>query len=349
MTPRENVLAALSRRQPDEIPIEFDCTPDLARRLSDAIGTNDFATYFRFPMRGVWWGRTKQQADFGRYFPHPLPPGTYVSEWGNAEMPGTFYHFTRKAYPMAGLTSLVEFEEYPFPDTFAEYRHSHLESLVASIHAEGWAAVAGMECTIFEQAWYMRSMELLLTDQIERPEIAEFLLDTITEHRCFMARRYAEAGVDVIRFGDDVGTQRGMLMSPAMWRRWYKPRLAKVIRAAKDVKPSLFAFYHSDGKIDPILEDLIEIGVDVLNPVQPECMDPVALKERYGNRLALWGTIGTQTTMPFGTPDEVRRVVRERISTVGRGGGLVLAPTHVLEPEVPVENVLAFVEAAREG
>ena len=138
------------------------------------------------------------------------------------------------------------------------------------------------------------------------------------------------------------------MMSPATWREWLKPRWRKVIKAAKDVNPAVLAFYHSDGDVRPVIEDLIEIGFDILNPVQPECMDPAALKRAYGDRLAFWGTIGTQTTMPFGTPDEVRATVKERIETVGVGGGLLIAPTHVLEPEVPWENIVALFEAVDE-
>lgn len=133
-----------------------------------------------------------------------------------------------------------------------------------------------------------------------------------------------------------------------MWRKWLKPRLARVIEQARRVKPDILIFYHSDGDCTAIIPELIEIGVDILNPVQPECMNPAELKKEYGDRLAFWGTIGTQTTMPFGTPDEVKAVVKERIETVGKGGGLLLAPTHILEPEVPWENVLAFFEAVEE-
>ena len=123
--------------------------------------------------------------------------------------------------------------------------------------------------------------------------------------------------------------------------------MQRAIAAAKSVNPDMLAFYHSDGDIRDIIPELIEIGVDVLNPVQPECMDPRAVKARYGDRLSFWGTIGTQTTLPFGTPDQVRQAVREMIDTVGVGGGLVLAPTHLVEPEVPWENLLAFVDEAR--
>ena len=123
--------------------------------------------------------------------------------------------------------------------------------------------------------------------------------------------------------------------------------MQRAIAAAKKVKPDMLAFYHSDGDIRDIIPELIEIGVDVLNPVQPECMDPREVKARYGDRLSFWGTIGTQTTLPFGTPGQVRQAVREMIDTVGVGGGLVLAPTHLVEPEVPWENLLAFVDEAR--
>jgi uroporphyrinogen decarboxylase len=111
------------------------------------------------------------------------------------------------------------------------------------------------------------------------------------------------------------------------------------------VNPDIIVRYHSDGNPEAIIPELIEIGVDVLNPVQPECLDPAEVKRRFGDSLAFWGAMGTQTTMPFGSPEEVARVVRERIETIGAGGGLVLAPTHVLQPDVSWENILAFFDA----
>jgi uroporphyrinogen decarboxylase len=124
--------------------------------------------------------------------------------------------------------------------------------------------------------------------------------------------------------------------------------LASVIEAAKEANPEVLIFYHSCGYIEPIIPDLIEIGVDILNPVQPESMDPERIKKLYGNELAFWGTIGTQTTLPFGTPDEVRQEVKRMIETVGDGGGLLISPTHVIEPDVPWENIMAFVDAVKE-
>ena len=127
-----------------------------------------------------------------------------------------------------------------------------------------------------------------------------------------------------------------------------KPRWAKVFAAARAIKPDIQIWYHSDGNIMDIIPELIEIGVTILNPVQPECLDPREVKRRFGSRVVIDGTIGTQTTMPFGTPAEVRRKVRESVETLGGDGGLILSPTHVLEPEVPTANVQAFVDAAKE-
>jgi uroporphyrinogen decarboxylase len=191
-------------------------------------------------------------------------------------------------------------------------------------------------------------LENLLVDFLVNPELAAALLDQLTATGVASATRLAQAGIDVLTTGDDVGMQKGMMMSPETWRKWLKPRLAEIIAAAKKVKPDLLVFYHSDGKIESIIPELIEIGIDILNPVQPECMDPAQLKREYGNDLSFWGTIGTQTTMPFGTPEEVKATIKERIKTVGQGGGLLLAPTHVIEPDVPWENVLAFFEAIEE-
>jgi len=233
------------------------------------------------------------------------------------------------------------------PDVMEEYRYEGLAEEIAEIKAEGFFCT-GWVGHIFETVWHMRGMDRFMMDMIEHPEFAGFLIERITALRADTARRLAVMGVDMVRFGDDVGMQTGMMMSPALWRQWFKPNLAKVIAAAKEVNPNIYIWYHSDGNVEAIIPELIEVGVDVLNPVQPECMDPAALKQHYGDQLTFWGTIGIQTTMPFGTPAEVKRVVRERIRTVGKGGGLVLAPTHVLEPEVPYENIIAFIEAIEE-
>ena len=151
----------------------------------------------------------------------------------------------------------------------------------------------------------------------------------------------------MLALDDDVGMPGTMFISPALWRRFFKPRLAEIIGAARATKPDLRVLYHSDGTIEPILGDLMEIGVNALNPVQPEYMDAQQVRQRYGPGLALWGTVGRQTSFSFGSPEEIRQEVRLRIETLGRAG-LVLCPAYDIdEPDIPWENIAAFLEAAR--
>lgn len=349
MTGRERVQAVLRREAPDRLPKELKLTPGLLGRFREATGNDDPAEYFRVEVRDVYFRPPASQADFSAYYPDgvpPLPnaPGWEVGEWGVGQIPGSEHHFIRIAHPLALLRATAELDSYPWPDLSRPERHEHLEAEVNALHARGLFAIGFMEWTIFELAWHLRGMERFFTDLVEMPAFATALLDRITAARCFQAARYAEAGVDLIKIGDDVGTQRAMLMSPATYREWLKPRHASVIAAARSSRPDVLVSYHSDGDCLAIIPDLIEIGVNVLNPVQPECMDLRAIRREFGRDLVFWGGIGTQTTMPFGSSGQVRADVWDAIETLGPTGYLP-CPTHVLEPEVPVENIVAFVEA----
>jgi uroporphyrinogen-III decarboxylase len=144
--------------------------------------------------------------------------------------------------------------------------------------------------------------------------------------------------------GDDVGTQHRMLISPAVWRRFLKPRLASFIASLKQRSAGLKIAYHTDGCVYPIIPDLIEIGIDVLNPVQPQSMDPEKLKREYGIRLCFWGTIDIQHTLPYSTPADVSAEVLERLRTVGKNGGLIMGTTHNVQLDPPMENFWALVK-----
>ncbi len=358
MTPRERILTAVSLQQPDRVPkdISWGFTPPVMETFREKTGHDDPNDYFGVDIRfaGLGIPADRQEAEtirrreaFAPYHPD-LPANAELTEWGNALLPGTFYHFNRYLPAMRSFTSLAQFESYPFPTFEEEWRRQPAAESIRRFHSRDLAVGGGMATTIFEVAWQMRGMEELLLDFQLRPDLAAYLLDKVTEVRRSQARFFALHDVDVLILGDDVSMQTGMMMSPTTWRHWFKGRMAGIIEVARAVKPGLPIFYHSDGNPEAIIPDLIEIGVTILNPIQPECIDPVMVKERYGDRLALWGTIGTQTTMPFGTPDEVRAEVKHRIETVGRGGGLVLGPTHSLEPDVPWENIVALYEAIEE-
>lgn len=347
MTARGRVLTAFSHRTPDRVPRMAAFTPAIQRVFEEKTGQKDYQAYFNIEMRNVGFKPLQKQPDFSRYYPEGYPEGVVFREYGQTRYPAGFHHFTGLLFPMRELTTVEELEEYPWPDVRSPYRYQHIQKTVATLHNQGYF-VTGRAGSIFESVWQLTGYEKFFLDIVSRPEFITYTLDRLTEDNAFRSRRLAEADVDMVHLGDDVGMEDRMMMSPEMWRSWLKPCLAKVIQAAKEAKPDVHISYHSDGYIEPIIPDLIEIGIDVLNPVQPECMDPVSLKKRYGDRLSFWGTIGTQTTMPLGTPEEVKETVKHRIKTVGQNGGLMLAPTHVLEPDVPWENIVAFFEAIDE-
>ena len=346
MTPRDRVLTAWRRQVPDRVPKHASFVPHQLEQVRQRTGLEP-AEAFDFEMRGVGIRPPRIAPDFSPYLPPDLPPGTTSSEWGLTEKPGSFYHFTEYVYPMEALREVSELDAWPFPDYFSDYRYEGLEQEARAWHDKGYF-VLGHVGHIFETAWYMRSMEQLFIDFAVNRPFAERLLEEITERQLCKAVRFAEGGVDAILIGDDIGTQKGMLMSPKTWRTWFKHRWARVIAAAKAVRPDLLVAYHSDGDISAVIPELADIGIDVLNPVQPECLDVAEVKRLYGERLAFFGGMGIQTTMPFGTPDDVRAEVKRLIETLGAGGGYLIAPTHTLEPEVPWENIIAFFEAVDE-
>jgi uroporphyrinogen-III decarboxylase len=184
-------------------------------------------------------------------------------------------------------------------------------------------------------------------DFVDDPALAEAILDIPFRFHLTAAKKLAALGVDMIWTGDDVGAQSTMVISPAMWRRFFKPRMARFFAEVRTVNPRVKLAYHSDGFIEPIIPDLIEIGLDVLNPVQPASMDPAKLKRIYGDRLAFWGSIDEQRTLPFGTPADVRHEVETRLETLGRGGGLIIGPTHHVQLDTPLQNFWAMIDAIK--
>lgn len=245
---------------------------------------------------------------------------------------------------------MQDVENYPWPETPRDFTTDELADLkrqVEQIKSDGWV-VRGSGVGIFEAGWGLRGMDTMLMDLMTGNEVSAAILDWFTERSIRRARLSASIGCDLIVGGDDIGMQDRMLMSPDLWRKEIKPRAARYYNAAKEANPDIRISYHSDGFIEPVIDDLIEIGIDLLNPVQPESMDQERIKRTYGDRLCLERCIGTQTVLPFGSPEEIERQVRWTIDVLGAGGGLILGPTHTLEPDVPWENFVAFYRAVIE-
>ncbi len=358
MNHRERVWTALSHQVPDRCPMQVSFTPEFASRLRSHLGQDE--TSLHNPHGGgntyalertldqdllltsVGWANSyyanERYAQGGE---------SYTDEWG-VRWKKSFYQtrFGRGYYTeMVGhpLASDDAIETYAPPDPHRPDLYDDARWLIREFGKEYWI-VGVTVTTIFETAWALRGLEQLLMDFSINPDLADRILKIPFLYHLAAARRLVELGVDMIWVGDDVGAQDAMMISPQTWRCFLKSRMAEFISTLKSVNPDLKIAYHSDGNIYAIIPDLIEIGVDVLNPVQPKSMDPVRLKNLYGQRLCFWGSIDEQETLPCGSPADVRAEVVSRLRTLGRRGGLILGPTHYVQLDTPMENFWAMVE-----
>jgi len=351
MSARDNVISLYRRRGYDAVPVEFHLCPSLEEEYRRRYGKERwYGEHFGFAVHGAWVAPTRRGGFVQeRWFPgETFKPGTHFDDWGVGHEPGSdaAHHMTRMLHPLGSATGIADLDAYPFPD-WDDQPSTELRAKVEAVHAKGHAASGGMACTIWETAWYLRGMDRIVADFVEDPEFATDLLERITVRAERRARAYARAGIDILCLGDDIGTQSRLMMSPATYRRWLKPRLRRVVDAAKAVNPDIVILYHSCGHVTGLIKDLVEAGVEVLNPVQPESMDFAELHRQYGKDLSFNGTLGTQSVMPFGTVEEVKAETRRVLAIAGKQGGLLPCPTHLLEPEVPWANIEAYVEACR--
>ena len=199
--------------------------------------------------------------------------------------------------------------------------------------------------SLYERAWTLRGMENLMMDFIENPRFVHELLGAIADYNIAHVRRALEFDIDAVHFGDDWGQQRGLQMGPAIWREFIRPQLARMYAAVREA--GRFVSIHSCGDVDELFDDLIAIGVNCFNPFQPEVMDVSALLKQYRGHLAFHGGLSTQRTLPYGSVDDVQAETR-RLLELGADGGYIFAPAHAVEGDVPLENMLAFIELARQ-
>ena len=352
LKPRDRVLTALNHEAPDRCPMQVSFTPEFAGRLRADLqlkgkglhnphgGGNTYelerALGEDMLLTSVGWANSYYQED-----------GAYTDEWGIGWKPveyrtpyGNGIYTEICKHPLADERDL---QSYRPPDPGRPELYTQAANLIRDYKDEYWI-VGVTVTTIFECAWALRGYERLLVDFAQNPELAECILEIPYRFHLAAAKKLVEMGVDMVWIGDDVGTQQSLLISPRHWRKFLKPRLANFIAELKGVNPQVKVAYHSDGMIYPIIPDLIEIGLDVLNPVQPACMDPARLKADFGRQLCFWGTIDEQHTLPFGSPESVRAEVIQRLKTIGRDGGLILGPTHHVQLDTPMENFWAMID-----
>ena len=216
---------------------------------------------------------------------------------------------------------------------------------IQALHDRDLAVCSAYVCGVFEQAKHWLGDFETLTMPFEDPDRLEAVLDRITRWKMDVYGAYARAGVDIVWIGDDLGAQRSLIMSPDQYRQWYRPCHVRIVEHLRGIRPDLRIAFHCCGYVTPLIPDLIEMGIDILEAVQSECMDMGALKRDFGRDIAFWGAVGAQSTLARTTPEQVIEGVRRTLSVMGPGGGYIAAPCHTLTEEVPWESVVAFHEA----
>lgn len=370
LTSRERVEITLDHQGPDRVPWDCTFTVDAYKNLMRFLGLP-----IKEELRPNWASAispsiellNELQTDL-RYVGLSKPKGAPVFEYGREKnvdewgivfkkvvQPNDRFEYFFDEQPLAKAT-IKDLEDFPWPDPYDPSRIEGLEEKCRALYeSTGFALVGRFNTPVFEQAHYMRGFQQFLMDCAMDPEFAGALLDKTTE----IAIGMVEAGLracgkylTILRLaGDDMGQQDRTILSPKMFRELVKPRFARLYKASKTeflrYNPKGKIKAHTDGNVYPLLEDYVEMGLDILNPVQPYVaqMDHQHIKEAYGDRLAFHGGIDIQGVLPFGAPDEVRAEAKKVIQVLGRGGGYILAPTHYVLPDVPPENIIALRDA----
>jgi len=333
MTPRERVATALSHEQPDLVPYHLGFTIPVLEKVREHYGTDDVDALIGNHLACISARAPDAWAE--------VRPGFWRDEFGvvwDRTIDQDIGNVANLCLPEPSL------DGFQFPDPHDPRRYAGYERFCRE-KADRFR-LTDIGFSLFERAWTLRGMANLMMDMHLHPGFVEELLDRILDYNLAILRHALEFPVDGCRFGDDWGTQRGVMMGPGLWRRFLKPRLAKQYGLAHEHgKP---VFIHCCGAVSELFDDLIEIGVDCFNPFQPEVMDVYAMKRRYGGRLAFYGGVSTQRTLPFDTPEGVRREARRLMQECGRGGGYILAPAHDVPKDAPLANVVALIEACRE-
>lgn len=353
MTHRERFLATLQGKPVDRKPVLAHLTVQAAEKLAPVlgkeIGFNDSFLATRISHRDILLalGNDAVTVGAGRGMPSvTLANGDVCDEWGLTYRTVGFYGETVKR-PLAGCETVEDVENYKLPDPLAPGRWVLAEADIKAYKHE-YAVVGDIEACIFELAWNLVGLEKFLMDIYSDEEYVEPLLDRLAEFSTICGLKLIDLGADMIWAGDDFGTQKGLMISPELWRRLFKPRYQKMFAAFKERNPAIKIAYHSCGAIRPLINEYFEIGLDFINPMQPaaEGMEYASLYAEYGDRIGYFGGMDVQGILPFGTEEEVRKEVSRLLSVGSEKTRFILAPAHNIQPDTPVENILAFFDEA---
>lgn len=347
MNSKSRVLAAVALQEPDRVPVDLWALPPVTFQLRSHFRLEKDAAVWQalgVDLRSVWPEYIGPQ-------PKVYPNGSWIDWWGiHKKMVGPFDEIVN--YPLAGLCSVEEIEKYSWPDP-GWFDYKGLQQMCEQF--ENYALVIrdpGPYATcVLRVAMYLRSMDQFMRDLVLNPEIAQAILSRVARFYLEMNRWILESvgdRTDICFIADDMGTQDRLLISPNMFDQFIKPHLKQFIDLAKEHGQRVM--YHSCGAIKPLIPRFVDLGIDILNPIQVSAqgMDPAELKREFGESLCFHGAMDVQTVLSRRGPDEVKEEVSKLCSILGAKGGYILAPTNNILPGTPLENILAAYEAARQ-
>jgi len=334
MNNRQRVLTALVHRQPDRVPYDIGFTEPARAKMAAYYGDRDF------------------EAKLGNCFiwfrPHPenvryKPVGTDIWE---DEFEVRWNRSIDKdiGVPCDKLICPDNIDDYEWPDPHDPTRYDFINKAIPA--AKDNAILLSLGFALFERAWTLVGMEELLMYMLTDKDFVNHLLDEILQYNLGIIEHACSLDIDIFRFGDDWGHQRGLIMGIDLWREFIKPRIRKMYELVKS--KDKYVMIHCCGKVDGILPELIECGLDIFNPFQPEVMNVFEVKKLRGDRLSFYGGISIQRTLPYGTVDEVKDEVKRLVEVVGENGGYIASPSHDIPADARCENVAAMIEVLQE-
>ncbi|MDP2983268.1 MAG: uroporphyrinogen decarboxylase family protein [Candidatus Latescibacter sp.] len=332
-TDKEWIRTVLSHRKPAAIPYYFDFTPP-ARAMVESYYGSPAEDVLRFPIR------MRSCTTIKPLYADPEVFGDRAKdEWGVIWATSKL----DRGAPIGPCLSEANLSSYTFPDYRAQHRFKDIGDWCEQNKEHFTIIWAGR---LWERATFIRGMENILMDLVLNPAFVEELLQGIADYTIgTMKILFERFAFDGIALSDDYGMQKSLLMSPSDWRRFIKPHLAKIYDFAKT--HGRIVFHHSDGNIHEIIGDLVDLGCDILHPIQSEVMDVFALKREFGRDISFCGGVRTQDLLPRGRPEEVRDEVRKLKRELGRGGGYIFSNGITIQADVPLENLIAMIDEAR--
>lgn len=358
LTSKERMQIAMDHKEPDRVPFQASFVPEVdqllrkkyAKQIEGIKGKTE-EKYSGMSELDILFGHDMLLLTYGissGYY-RDTPSDTYMDEWGITwkKVPyksrnGEGHYTEIIGFPLADDSKIDSYSPPDPDDEDMEYAEEAIK-----YYGRDYYICGIIDCSIFEALKYLRGITQSLVDIAANKDIAHKIMDWSVDYHLKLGLKLIDRGADLLWLADDIGAEHSLMISPATFREMIKPKMGYMIGELKKRNKNIKVAFHSDGYIEPVIEDLIEVGVDLLNPIQPESMDPGRIKKRFGQKIGLWGTISTQRTLPFGSAEDVVNEVRERIKDCGPGGGLLLAPTHNIQLDVPFRNIEAFYSAIK--